>query len=115
MVLALDEDEDGFCRLWRRLRGEDCSAEKERCGMTMFAGRSFRRLRGGDDVFAGEAEGSSDGGVSDGCGRSMVLIWNMFSFSGAGSLSQLMIWLKKPSMPMDSRFSALPRGREYFE
>lgn len=39
--------------LWSRLRGDVCSAENERCGMTMFAGRSFRRDRGGDGVLAG--------------------------------------------------------------
>lgn len=115
--------------LWCFLRGEVCSAEKERVGMTMFAGRSFRRARGGEDVFAGEADRiSSEGRVSHdgradvvgGC-TSRFWIWKMFSgsadaASGDGSsLSQFMIWLKKFSTPMDSRFRDLPRGREYLE
>lgn len=46
-------------------RGEDCSAEKERWGMTMLAGRSFRRDRGGEFVFAvGEGRLSCEGRVS---------------------------------------------------
>jgi len=122
MVLALEEwvvldrtdGEPGLC-LWRRLRGEACSAEKERWGMTMFAGRSLRRLRAEDDVFGGETGLSSGVCVSDGGGELKLLIWNTFSFSGVSSLSQLMICLKKPSTPMDSRFGALPRGRVYFE
>lgn len=127
LVLEYTEGDEGFV-LCVFLLGEDCSAEKERWGMTMLAGRSFRRDRGGELVFVGDdgrrsCEGrvSHDGRVSlDGDCTSRLWTWKTLSGSAGvatagASLSQFMIWLKKPSTPMDSRFRDLPRGREYLE
>jgi hypothetical protein len=64
LVLEYTLGDEGFA-LCVFFRGEDCSAEKERWGMTMLAGRSFRRDRGGEFVFAGEeSHFSCEGRVS---------------------------------------------------